>query len=128
MGLILRNTTTGTSGGTDQAQEVNLSTTTAAATGASTVDEAIAILTNQVIAILANQTIVVNSQTEEVTLDNLPAETWTNFPEASFAYTDWKIYENDIKVGDDFLIRDDNGIKQILSSVAKTNLKFVFST
>ncbi len=120
MGLILRNTTTGTSGGTNQAQEVNLSTTTAAATGASTVDEAIAIL--------ANQTIVVNSQTEEVTLDNLPAETWTDFPEASFTYTDWKIYENDIDVSDDFLIRDNNGVKQILSSVAKTNLKFVFST
>ncbi len=103
-----------------QAEDIELSETTANILGTNNLDEAIALL--------ANSGQGVAGQTEEKTLAVLPADTWTNFPTASFIYSDWRIYHNQIEVTDNFLIRNENGIYQIRSSIAKNNLVFVFSS
>ena len=82
--------------------------------------------TELVIEPVAKEKTTMANLTETVTLAVLPAYTWVNFPAASFTYSDWQIYHNNIDVSDDFLIREENKVRQIRSSVEYTNLKFIY--
>ena len=64
--------------------------------------------------------------TQTMTLANLPADTWVDFPAPPNPYTDWQIYYEGTEVSDDFLIQEQNGVMQIRSSVSYTNLEFIY--
>lgn len=67
-----------------------------------------------------------SQSSETIILPSLPADTWVNFPTPTKPDRDWKIYLNNEEVSDDFLIREENEVMQIRSSVPYTNLKFVY--
>lgn len=66
-------------------------------------------------------------QQECVFLNLVPADIWVNFPPATFAYHDWRIYLNNVDISDSLLFQDHNGTMQIKSSIELANLKFVYS-
>ena len=66
------------------------------------------------------------AQQESVFLPSVPPDTWVNFPASTLAYNGWRIYLNNLDVSDTFLVRDDNGNKQIRSSLPYSNLKFFY--
>ena len=70
--------------------------------------------------------VTTGGQKECVFLRSVPADTWVNFPASTFAYNGWRIYLNNLDVSDTFLIRDDNGTKQIRSSLPYSHLKFFY--
>lgn len=64
-------------------------------------------------------------QTATLFLD-IGADVWVNFPDPGFDYSHYQIYLGNNEVSGDFLIRIENETSQIRSSVAYSNLKFIF--
>ena len=83
--------------------------------------------TNWEILLVSTQKIGLGDAGQTATLFlNIDADVWVNFPDPGFEYSYYQIYFGNNEVSGDFLIRIENETSQIRSSVAYSNLKFIF--